>query len=98
MSRRPIGDGAKALSREIKTQLVSIAAKRVYQEAAMPAVPVEPYPEPLMPVPPQSDIPPVEEPEPDRLPDEVPVPNPDENDGPPKVLSSFTGLQSGISC
>ncbi|MBB4319242.1 hypothetical protein GGE26_002998 [Agrobacterium tumefaciens] len=32
------------------------------------------------------------------MPDEVPVPNPDENDGPPKVLSSFTGLHSGISC
>ncbi|WP_336510477.1 hypothetical protein [Agrobacterium tumefaciens] len=64
----------------------------------MPAVPVEPYPEPPMPVPPQPDIPPVEEPEPDRLPDEVPVPNPDENDGPPKVLWSFTGLHSGISC
>ncbi|MGV1958105.1 hypothetical protein ACQZ5G_24880 [Agrobacterium sp. 22-214-1] len=64
----------------------------------MPAVPVEPYPEPPMPVPPQPDIPPVEEPEPDRLPDEVPVPNPDENDGPPKVLSSFTPLHSRISC
>jgi len=27
---------------------------------------------------------PIEEPEPDRLPDEIPVPNPDENDEPPK--------------
>lgn len=98
MLRRPIGDGAKALSKEIKTQLVSIAAERVYQEAAMQTVPVEPYPEPPMPVPPQPDIPPVEEPEPDRLPDEAPVPNPDENDGPPRVLSSFTGLHSRISC
>ncbi|NSX87215.1 hypothetical protein G6L86_16565 [Agrobacterium tumefaciens] len=64
----------------------------------MPAVPVEPYPEPPMPVPPQPDIPPVEEPEPDRLPDEVPTPSPDENDGPPKVLSCFTPLRSRISC
>ena len=98
MLRRLIDDSAKALSHEIKTQLVPIVAKRVYQEAAMPAVPVEPYPEPPMPVPPQPDIPPVEEPEPDRLPDEVPVPNPDENDGPPKVLSCFTPLRSRISC
>ncbi|OAM62146.1 hypothetical protein A8L48_04535 [Rhizobium rhizogenes] len=60
-----------------------------YQEAAMPTVPVEPYPEPPMPVPPQPDIPPVEEPEPDRLPDEIPTPNPDENDQPPKVLQGF---------
>ena len=42
-----------------------------------------------MPVPPQPDIPPVEEPEPDRLPDEIPTPNPDENDQPPKVLQGF---------
>ncbi|CAN7605401.1 hypothetical protein EXN32_23375 [Agrobacterium tumefaciens] len=64
----------------------------------MPAVPVEPYPEPPMPVPPQPDIPPVEEPEPDRLPDEVPTPNPDENDGPPKVLAPVRSLRSRISC
>ncbi|QCL97496.1 hypothetical protein [Agrobacterium tumefaciens] len=64
----------------------------------MPAVPVEPYPEPPMPVPPQPDIPPVEEPEPDRLPDEVPTPNPDENDGPPKVLAPVSPLRSRISC
>ena len=63
-----------------------IGRKRLYPGAAMPTVPVEPYPDPPMPVPPQPDIPPVKEPEPDRLPDEAPNPNPDENDGPPKVL------------
>jgi hypothetical protein len=39
-----------------------------------------------MPVPPQPDIPPIRVPEPDRVTDEVPTPNPDENDEPPKVF------------
>ena len=98
MLRRLTCLSAKALSHAIKLLLVSTVAKRGYQEAAMPAVPVEPYPEPPMPVPPQPDIPPVEEPEPDRLPDEAPVPNPDENDEPPRVLSPFTPFNSRISC
>lgn len=34
---------------------------------------------PLIPTP----MPPITEPEPDRLPDETPNPNPDENDAPP---------------
>ena len=38
---------------------------------------------PMPPVPPNF-VPPVQEPEPDRLPDEEPLPNPDENDGPSK--------------
>ncbi|OJY69438.1 MULTISPECIES: hypothetical protein [unclassified Rhizobium] len=56
------------------------------------SVPNEPIPEsPPMPEPGWTPRPPIEEPEPDRLPDEVPVPNPDENDEPPKhavVLST----------
>jgi hypothetical protein len=35
---------------------------------------------------PQPDIPPVKEPEPGTLPDDLPVPNPDENDDIPRVL------------
>lgn len=54
----------------------------------MTTIPVEPYPDQPVPVPPQPDIPPVKEPELDRLPDELPNPNPDENDEPPKVFSS----------
>jgi len=78
---------AHALSHEMKTQSRFIWDKeRLYQEAAMSAVPADPRYEPPMPVPPQPDVPPVDEPEPDRLPDEAPTPNPDENDGPPKVL------------
>jgi hypothetical protein len=48
---------------------------------------IEPVPLPGGPtVPPFPGItdPPVKEPEPDRLPDEEPLPNPDENDNPPK--------------
>ncbi|GES50428.1 hypothetical protein Rhsp01_29870 [Rhizobium sp. NBRC 114257] len=49
------------------------------------SVPNEPIPEtPPMPEPGWTPKPPVEEPDPDRLPDEVPVPNPDENEEPPK--------------
>ena len=48
---------------------------------------IEPVPVPggpgAPPFPPVTD-PPVKEPEPDRLPDEEPLPNPDENDNPPK--------------
>ena len=40
---------------------------------------------PVPPMPPDVD-PPIKEPEPDRLPDEEPIPNPDENDGPAKYL------------
>jgi hypothetical protein len=48
--------------------------------------PFEPVPNPIPPVPPPpaSPIPPIDEPEPDRLPGEAPLPNPDENDQPPK--------------
>jgi hypothetical protein len=37
-----------------------------------------------MPGPGWTPEPPIEEPDPDRLPDEIPVPNPDENEEPPK--------------
>jgi len=43
----------------------------------------EPFPG--HPVPPDVD-PPIKEPEPDRLPDEEPIPNPDENDRPSKYM------------
>jgi hypothetical protein len=49
-------------------------------------LPVEPVPGEMPSVPPGQDMPPVKEPEPEYLPDEVPVPNPDENDKPPNVL------------
>ncbi|RWX79327.1 hypothetical protein EPK99_12330 [Neorhizobium lilium] len=45
--------------------------------------PFEPVPNPTSPVPPVPVLPPIDEPEPDRLPDEDPIPNPDENDEPP---------------
>jgi hypothetical protein len=44
--------------------------------------PFNPSPTPT-PVPPAPDLPPIDEPEPDRLPDEGPLPNPDENNEPP---------------
>ncbi len=47
-----------------------------------------PDPRPLPTEPPDSgsaNKPPITEPEPDRLPDEAPEPNPDENDGVPKT-------------
>jgi len=37
-----------------------------------------------MPDPGWAPKPPIEEPDPDRMPDEIPVPNPDENEEPPK--------------
>lgn len=52
----------------------------------MTLIPVEPVPGPVPPIAPQPDIPPVREPEPPTLPDDLPLPNPDENDGIPKVL------------
>lgn len=52
----------------------------------MRMLPVEPVPGEIPPAPPGQDIPPIKEPEPDHLPDESPVPNPDENDNPPNVL------------
>lgn len=69
------------------------------------SIPVNPGPGdpgPLPPMPPieEPDQPiyepdrPVEEPDPDQLPDEVPLPNPDENPDPPQRLdSSFGGPQ-----
>jgi len=49
------------------------------------SVPREPVPEtPPMPDPGWAPKPPIEEPDPDRMPDEIPVPNPDENEEPPK--------------
>lgn len=45
-------------------------------------IPVEQEPTPLPIVPPD---PPVKEPEPDRLPDEEPLPNPDETRKPPVI-------------
>ncbi|WP_200964213.1 hypothetical protein [Ensifer sp. Root278] len=52
----------------------------------MPTEPIPRPPDPEFPGMP-SDVPqpPIEEPEPDVLPDEVPNPNPDENDKPPKL-------------
>lgn len=43
-------------------------------------------PEPV--APPMTPPPPIGEPEPDRLPDEAPVPNPDENDRPAKTAAA----------
>lgn len=45
--------------------------------------PQEPIEQPPMPAPTWKPEPPIEEPEPDRLPDEVPLPNPDETRTPP---------------
>jgi hypothetical protein len=65
--------------------------KQGAKEAAMLNV-IEPVPGygpgsngPVPPIPPDVD-PPIKEPEPDRLPDEEPVPNPDENDNPAKYM------------
>ena len=53
------------------------------------SVPHEPIPDtPPMPDPGWIPKPPIEEPDPDRLPDEIPVPNPDENEEPPKHASA----------
>ena len=65
------------------------------------SVPREPIPEtPPMPGPVWTPEPPIEEPDPDRLPDEIPVPNPDENEEPPKhaeiTCLKLTGLQKNI--
>ncbi|TCL75697.1 hypothetical protein EV286_101240 [Rhizobium sp. BK251] len=49
------------------------------------SVPHEPIPDqPSMPPPGWKPESPIKEPEPDVLPDEVPLPNPDENNEPPK--------------
>ncbi|MBB4144104.1 MULTISPECIES: hypothetical protein [Rhizobium] len=45
--------------------------------------PRDPSEQPPMPAPTWVPEPPIEEPEPDRLPDEEPVPNPDETRDPP---------------
>lgn len=52
-------------------------------------------PDPIPGVPPlgQPD-PPIKEPEPDRLPDENPVPNPDENQNPPQHVGVSDTLNS----
>lgn len=52
----------------------------------MTVIPVEPVPGQVPPLPPQPDVPPVKEPEPYGLPDDLPLPNPDENDDVPRVL------------
>ncbi|MDR6817314.1 hypothetical protein J2X76_002487 [Neorhizobium sp. 2083] len=39
-----------------------------------------------MPAPVWTPEPPIDEPEPDRLPDEAPLPNPDENHNPPVYM------------
>jgi len=55
------------------------------QGVTMAIIPSDPNPGPS-PVPdlPPIDVPPIQEPEPDLLPDEEPNPNPDENDNPDK--------------
>lgn len=53
------------------------------------SLPKDPKPEqPPMPAPGWAPDPPVVEPDPDDLPDEIPLPNPDENDGPPMHVHS----------
>ena len=44
----------------------------------------DPAPPPMPPMPMPGPIKPIREPDPGRLPDEVPLPNPDENDAPPQ--------------
>jgi hypothetical protein len=60
----------------------------------MAIIPNEPTPGPV-PIPDLPPIdnpsPPIEEPDPDRLPDENPDPNPDENDQPPKHVRYSDG-------
>ncbi|NNH67602.1 MULTISPECIES: hypothetical protein [Rhizobium] len=54
------------------------------------SLPNEPIPDqPPMPAPGWKPVPPIKEPEPDRMPDEAPVPNPDENDEPAKHTSKL---------
>ncbi len=48
--------------------------------------PREPTEQPPMPAPGWAPDPPINEPEPDRLPDEAPVPNPDETNRPPVYM------------
>lgn len=59
-------------------------------EGRIMSYPVEPIPgNPIPPVPPPAEpVPPIGEPEPERLPDEIPNPNPDENDRPEKWLAT----------
>ena len=52
-----------------------------FKETSM-ADPREPYETPPIPTPDGMPEPPIDEPEPDRLPDEAPTPNPDENNPP----------------
>jgi hypothetical protein len=47
----------------------------------------DPRDQPPMPAPTWKPEPPIIEPEPDSLPDEMPVPNPDENREPPQYLA-----------
>jgi hypothetical protein len=63
---------------------MSLHAKTLAGQAT--AAPTQPEPV----APPMQPPPPIGEPEPDRLPDEVPLPNPDENDGPSKTAACQT--------
>ncbi|RWM08778.1 hypothetical protein [Mesorhizobium sp.] len=51
----------------------------------------DPTPAPMPTPPPFPDPKPMREPDPERLPDEAPVPNPDENDVPPKHSAKLGG-------
>lgn len=53
-------------------------------------IPTEPTPIPTPPTP-VPLVPPIKEPDPDRLPDEEPVPNPDENDDLPIQVGENRG-------
>lgn len=50
------------------------------------SLPHEPVPEPPLPPPGWRPVPPIKEPEPEDMPDETPLPNPDENDAPPQQV------------
>jgi hypothetical protein len=70
---------------ELSVSLVVVSLLATRPKGAGMSLPNEPIPEsPPMPEPGWTPKPPIGEPEPDRLPDEVPVPNPDENEEPPK--------------
>jgi hypothetical protein len=52
------------------------------------SLPQDPTNKPPMPAPGWTPDPPIVEPEPDSLPDEIPLPNPDENNEPPLHVHS----------
>jgi hypothetical protein len=74
--------------------IASVTGWFAEQEGIMAIIPNEPTPGPV-PIPDLPPIdnpsPPIEEPDPDRLPDENPDPNPDENDRPPKHVHYSDG-------